>query len=205
MRRAWVHTFRCVLSLAVFGLVTPLLLGCHSPLSDTRGEARLVESGEFRVVEGLDVPEVSGPSGCGAQGLAAVLAFDDPSLDAGRLAADLPWHDLGATPVDLLLEARSRGLTARIERGEWAAVRDAIERDRPVLVMLDVGYEVRTLVSRLPTGKIMHWAVASGVSEDDSRILLATTGARHHVVPRDEFLNRWDASDHCMIVVSPPE
>jgi len=54
MRRAWVHTFRCVLSLAVFGLVTPLLLGCHSPLSDTRGEARLVESGEVQFVEPED-------------------------------------------------------------------------------------------------------------------------------------------------------
>lgn len=182
------------------GLLTTA--GC-SPLAAPRDEARLLTGGRHHVIDGLDVPAVAGPAGCGAQALAAILAYDDPMTDAQQLADELPWQDLGATPVDLLLEARARGRVAAVERGDWTTLRGLVLSRRPALVMLDAGREVRTLTSRIPSTPLMHWAVLSGMARDGSAILLAATGRRHHVLSRDDFLRRWAASDHCLITIRP--
>lgn len=178
-----------------------VLAGCYSPMLASTAESRLLETGEYDVITGLDVPVVKGPDGCGAQALATVLAFDDDGAPSDALAGELPWHDYGATPIDLLLEARRRGRSARIVRGSWELLAEQVMRDRPALVMLDVGFEVRTLVARYPTGKIMHWAVVSGRAIDDSGIVLAGVDSRHHVLDREEFLKRWSASDYCTILI----
>ena len=70
-----------------------------------------------------------------------------------------------------------------------------------MLVMLDVGVEVRTITMRIPSSKVMHWGALSGVAYDESKVLLAAPGERHHVVGRDDFLRRWARSDNCMIIV----
>jgi len=176
--------------------------GCHSPVGRSTPEDALVASGAYDVIGGFDVPEVDGAQGCGAQALATVLASLDPDADASGLAADLPWHDLGATPVDLLLEARRRGCEARVAAGTLPALADAVANERRVLVMLDVGVEVRTITMRIPSTKVMHWGVLSGIARDGSAVLLAATGGRHHVVARDDFLRRWARSDGCMITVA---
>lgn len=137
--------------------------------------------------------------GCGAQALAAILAFDDPEIDAAELGETLPWHDAGATPVHLLLEARRRGRGASIARGSIDDLRAEVRADRPAMVMFDASPEVRTLFSRIPTTKVMHWAVVSGVAIDGGRVLLAAPGARHHVVDRADFQRRWARSDYCLI------
>ncbi len=175
--------------------------GCHSPLLGSVSEARLRDSGKYHLVPGLDVPAVRGPEGCGAQALATVLAFGDPDADAEALAEELPWHRVGATPVDLLLSARDHGLEATVARGTWDALAEHARAGRPVLVMFNAGVEIRTLLARFKTGKVMHWAVVSGMARDGSRLLLAARRARHHVAQREDFLRRWSESANCMIVV----
>lgn len=179
--------------------------GCFSPVRRSTPETEIVSSGAYDVVEGLEVPEVDGAQGCGAQALATVLASlgrsADPAADAATLADELPWHDLGATPVDLLLEARRRGYDARVLAGTLAELADAVANERRVLLMLDVGVEVRTITMRIPSSKVMHWGVLSGIAYDGSNVLLAATEHRHHVVAREDLLKRWARSDHCMIIV----
>ncbi|MHC4991216.1 MAG: hypothetical protein ACYTGC_09570 [Planctomycetota bacterium] len=148
-------------------LIVTAAAGCHSPVASTRPEQWLRDGGDYQLVTGLEVPRVSGVAGCGAQALATVLAFgtsDDPS----QLAEELPWHDTGATPIDLLLEARRRGYDAAVRRGSWPQLLERIEADRPTLVMFDAGVEVLTLHARIPTVQVMHWAVVSGSALDDS-------------------------------------
>ena len=176
--------------------------GCVSPLARSVGEQRLRDSGEYRIVAGLDVPAVRGVEGCGSQALAAVLAYQDPALDTRVLAEELPWHQEGATPVDLLLTARQRGFRARIAHGTWAALAGHVRQDEPLLVMFDAAPEVWTPLLRVPTLKVMHWSVVSGIGLDDSQVLLAARDHRHHVVPREDFLRRWSRSANCMILVS---
>lgn len=158
----------------------------------------------YQLVANIDVPKVSGVEGCGAQALAAVMAHLDPSHSAADLANELPWHDVGATPIDLLLEARHRGFDAAIARGTLDALAENLNAGQPVLVMLDSGMHVRGLFMRYPTPRVMHWSVVSGIAADQSRVLLAAEDHRHHIASRDDFLQRWSRSDNCMIVVTPP-
>ena len=184
-------------------VMTTLAAGC-SPLGRRVPEGQLAATGEYLIIADLDVPAVRGVEGCGAQALGAVLAHATPGLDARTVAADLPWHDFGATPVDLLLEARTRGCAARIASGTWDDLASNVEAERLTLVMFDAGPEVRTLFSRIPTGEVLHWSVVSGIAADGTRLLLAARDRCHHVVERETFLGRWDASDNCMITVQAP-
>ena len=176
--------------------------GCHSPLARSIPEERLRLDADIELITGLSVPEVRGPDGCGAQALATVLAHVDPGLDAATVADELPWHDFGATPVDLLLVARDRGCRAKIAHGSIELLARNVEAGRPILVMIDAAYEIRTLTSRLAFPRVMHWAVVSGMASDGSRVLLAAPHARHHVVGRDDFRRRWSRSANCMIILS---
>ncbi len=136
----------------------------------------------------------------------AFIVGSTPPPTAAEIAADLPWHDSGeggATPVDLLLEARHRGLNASIARGSIDILTEHIDSGTPVLVMLDAGVEVRGLLMRYPTAKVMHWAVVSGIAHDQSAVLLATEGHRHNIATMSDFDRRWSIADNCMIVVTP--
>ncbi len=175
--------------------------GCVSPISRSVDQKWVADSGRYRLVAGVSVPQVRGVEGCGAQALATVLAFEDPRLDAATLAEELPWHDQGATPVDLLLAARDRGFTARIARGSWEDLDASLDMGRPVVVMFDAAPAMWTSGSRIQIRRIMHWSVVSGIAEDGSSVLLAARRGRVHVVRRDDFLRRWARSDCCMIVV----
>jgi predicted double-glycine peptidase len=186
---------------AFFHVITCILPGCISPLSFSASESTLIDAGDYIIVPGIDVPKVRGISGCGAQALAAILAFDDPEVDPAALAEALPWHDEGATPVHLLLEARRRGREATIARGAIDDLRKEVRAGRPALVMIDASPEVRTLFSRIPTTKVMHWAVVTGVALDGGRVLLAAPGARHHIIERADFQRRWAQSNCCLIRV----
>jgi predicted double-glycine peptidase len=178
--------------------------GCYSPLARSVDEQSLQRSGDYAIVTGLDVPPTRGPDGCGAQALATVLACADPDPGAGALAEALPWHDEGATPVDLLLAARDRGFEAKISHGSWAEIAEHVGRGVPLLVMVDAAPEFRLPLFHIPFPKRMHWSVVSGVAADGSQVLLAARGHRHHVVGRDDFLKRWSRSANCTIRVTKP-
>jgi ABC-type bacteriocin/lantibiotic exporter with double-glycine peptidase domain len=183
-------------------LTAGVLAGCHAPLAQPVAEPRLLDRGDYDIIAALEAPTVSGVEGCGSQALAAALAFLDPTLDAHALAEALPWHDVGATPIDLLLEARRRGFDARVQSGSWEMLLQCVRRRQPALVMLDAAPELRTLVGRIPSTSVMHWAIVSGVSRDEEQLLLAAPGGRHHVIEREALLERWAKSDQCLIVVT---
>ena len=177
--------------------------GClRSPLGPPRPEASLATEGRWRMVADVPIPPVRGPEGCGSQALAAIMAGD--AATAERLAEQLPWHRHGATPVDLLLEARRRGWSARVRTGTLEALRTEVDAGHPPLVMIDAGLEVRTLLARIDLPPVMHWAVVTGVADDGHAVLLGATRRRHHVVDADWFDERWARSDRCLIVLRPP-
>lgn len=178
--------------------------GCFSPYYRSVDEQQLRLTGDYVILPDLVVPEVRGPDGCGAQALASVMAYHDPAADPAALAADLPWHEQGATPVDLLLAARERGFQATVASGTWEAVAECVRQGRPPLVMIDAAPEVRTLL-RFSTPRRMHWSVVAGMATDGSRVLLGARGGRCHVAERDDFLKRWSRSDNCLLVVTRPQ
>ncbi|MHC5114238.1 MAG: hypothetical protein ACYTGP_07405 [Planctomycetota bacterium] len=188
--------------LAILALLL-LCSGCASPLLSATPLERLPAQ-DYDLIEDVAVPEVRGVAGCGAQALAAALARGASDLDAAALAEELPWHDEGATPVDLLLEARRRGATARIARGAWDDLVAGTARGEAMLVMFDAAVEIRTFTSTIPASPALHWSMVGGVAHDGSRVLLATTKRRYHVVGREEFLRRWEPTAYCLISLGPP-
>src|SRR5688572_26427333 len=121
---------------SILVLLAIALAGC-SPLNRSVSESELVKGNRHVLIEGVNAPEVDGPRGCGAQALAAAIACADPAQPSSDVAAQLPWHDVGATPVDLLLEARRRGFDAVIERGTLERLTDLTSQQQPALVMID--------------------------------------------------------------------
>src|SRR5262245_9864053 len=101
------------------------MVGC-SPLHHSVAEADIIKADQHVLIEGIDVPKVRGPKGCGSQALGAMIAFANPSLAAKSVADELPWHDEGATPVDLLLAAQHLGCQAVIARGTMEALKASI-------------------------------------------------------------------------------
>jgi hypothetical protein len=191
-------------SAAVLTLGVSLLAAGCSPFHRSVPEGDLRRANKHLIIAGLDCPEVPGVQGCGAQALATIIGHVDHQQSTAAVAAELPWHDVGATPVDLLLEARRRGLAASVTRGSFDALGSSIHAGEPVMIMLDAGLEVRTLLTRYPTPKGMPWAVVSGIARDGSQIMLAATEHRHYLVSRKDLDRRWRASDYCLIAITRP-
>ncbi|MCP3903575.1 MAG: hypothetical protein GY715_08050 [Planctomycetes bacterium] len=186
-------------TLAAIAMLALACSGCSSPLLSSTPESRLPDGAGYDLVAGVTVPEVRGVAGCGAQALAAALAREDAAVDPTALAEELPWHDIGATPVDLLLEARRRGADASIHHGSWDDLVAGAHRGETMLVMFDGAVEVRTFTGRIPAARNLHWSVLGGVAHDGSTVLLATTRRRYHVVDREDFLRRWEPASNCLI------
>jgi predicted double-glycine peptidase len=198
MRRA---VTRCVL----LALLMTLLSGCYSPLQSSVEEQKLLADGKHELINGLIVPEVRGEAGCGAQALATAMAAADPNLDPAVAAEELPWHDEGATPADLLIEARNRGFEAAVSRGTWDELAANVRAGRASVVMVDASFQMQSIFVHAKLPEVMHWMVVSGVATDGSQVLLAAPGHRHHPVERDEFMTRWARTDYCLILVSGPQ
>jgi len=165
-------------------------------------EDRLVARGEYDLIRDLDMPPAPGPSGCGAQALATVIAHYDPSVESKETADQLPWKDKGATPIAILLTTRGLGYSARILPGEWEYLRETVDTGIPVLVMFDRAS--RTTLPLLPKRRpSYHWGVVSGMAKDGSGLLIAAPDHSHYVIGRDLFVRRWEATDRCTIEVRP--
>lgn len=184
----------------IFFLLTMIGLGgCHSPIAVSHAQSGLTAYGKYEVIRGIDLPRVQGVAGCGAQALAGAIAFVDVGVEAEALGTQLPWHDRGATPVELLIEARRRGYEASLEQGSWERLEESVNEGAPMLVMFDAGYEIRWFFSRYDLPRVMHWGLVSGMARDGSTVLLAARDGRHHIVAREEFERRWAKSDRCLI------
>jgi ABC-type bacteriocin/lantibiotic exporter with double-glycine peptidase domain len=193
---------------AIAAALTVALTGCRSPLGKPVAEARLADGEGYTLVRGLEAPKARGPAGCGAQALATVYVSLDPDADPQAESEALPWHEVGATPVELLLAARARGHQAVLSKGDWDSLHSEVARGRTPIVMLDASRQVWAPWGWFDTGnRLYHWGVVSGVGAGEKqRVLLAAEGGRHHVMTRDLFEKRWSRTAHCMIVVSanPP-
>mgnify|MGYP001815165342 CR=1 FL=1 len=140
-------------------------------------------------------------AGCGAQALGGALGRAD-GTDPQAAADALPWHDRGATPVDLLLAARAAGCDAELRAGTWEDLERVVAAQGTGIVMIDAAPEVRTLFSAFQTSPVMHWALVAGLARDGSEVLIGLPEDRVAIMDRAWFLDRWSRSDHCLIVVA---
>lgn len=170
--------------------------GCRSPMSHAVDRATL--GPEYTLVELPGVPASSGNEGCGAQALAVAMGKFDAALDVQKACDALPWHERGATVIDIIAAARARGYNVWIKKGTLATLREHVAADHAVLVLLDVQTEIWSILGWLPTRARMHWCVVGGVSEH--HILLEGRGTSYRV-DTALFDARWERSARCAVVV----
>jgi ABC-type bacteriocin/lantibiotic exporter with double-glycine peptidase domain len=132
---------------------------------------------------------------CGPAALAMVLGFFGEPASLEDLTARLYHPDLeGTLTLDLLLEARRRGLEARQVRGDLASLRATLADGRPLLVFLDVG--------RVAWAPRWHFAVAIGLTPDG--VLLHSGDRAGLTLPIDRFMAAWARTDHWALDVRRP-
>lgn len=148
------------------------------------------------------LPPRVGGEGCGSQALAAALAAFDSSIDAKTLSEELPWRDHGATIIELVAAARSRGFRVAIAKGSLERLESALKQGHVPLVLFDVQTQVWSILGWIDSRQRLHWAVVSGVSDQD--ILFAGTGTSY-LTSRALFDERWQASSRCMLIVQGKE
>lgn len=187
------------------GAIALLLAGCRSPLAHTVRTQDLAGRAGATLVDHADLPAARGNEGCGSQALAVALARFDPSLEPQALSDSLPWHDRGATVVDLIVEARKRGYRVSLHKGTLGLVRAAVQAGHVALVLLDVQTEVWTLAGWTPSRTRMHWGVVGGVVEgrapSKGQVVLAGRRGTSYLVEEALFEARWSKSGRCMVVV----
>lgn len=81
-----------------------------------------------------------GPGTCGPAALASVMAYYGVPVDIETIARTTYTPEVnGAIISDLENFARARGFHTELKQGDLAAIKDAIERGQPVIVLVDLG------------------------------------------------------------------
>lgn len=124
---------------------------------------------------------------CGPAALAMVLGFFGEPATLEDLTARL-YHAgaAGTFTLDLLLEAKRRGLEARQVKGTLSVLEATLADGRPLLVFLDVG--------RVGWAPRWHFAVAIGLSPGG--VLLHSGERPAMLLPVDRFLRAWSRTDY---------
>lgn len=84
-----------------------------------------------------------GQGTCGPAALASVMAYYGVPIDLMTIAKATYTPELkGAIFADLENFARARGFHTEFKQGDLNAIKDSIERGRPVIVLVDLGFWV---------------------------------------------------------------
>lgn len=141
----------------------------------------------------LSVPYVpQRHDGCGPAALAMVLRYWGRPVLLDELAAELVSPDLHGTPGSALAElARREGLRAVALRGDLFALRDAVAKQRPVVVSWALG-----------RGRF-HDVVVVGFDEGHVIVHDPARGAERRIAG-GVFETRWADAGHWALIVAPP-
>ncbi len=139
-----------------------------------------------------------GPDRCGAGALSGVLnALGDP-VTVETLDTALPkTHGGGVLSVDLLLQARQRGFDARLVRGSAEAVREAVGKGRPSILMLRVLQAPGTAVD------LFHYVIADGVDPEQDLVRLHFGDGAARWVRFARIERAWAATGHSLLLIGP--
>ena len=133
----------------------------------------------------------------------------------GELISDVAAMDdrpcvLAGHSVSCLMDGGGTAWESMLVDDAWVSAIDAgpnrlarVDLGRQQLELLDSN---GTATANWPLPSDAGFAVFSGVAVDGSHVLLAARDRHHHVVGRDDFLERWSKSDNCLILITslPP-
>jgi tetratricopeptide (TPR) repeat protein len=135
---------------------------------------------------------------CGPGSLAVVFAALGRPVAAAELEAALPKAaNGGVLTLDLMLEARARGLSARLEGGTPEAVASALASGTPPILalrVLDVPGERRDLY---------HYVVADGLDAERGLVRLQYGDGERRWTSFARLEGPWRGAGRAMVVIGP--
>lgn len=131
---------------------------------------------------------------CGPASLAAVLSFYGFKAEPDEISARvMESESSGAYHQNLYLYAASRGMSVQMYSGGIRDAKKMIARDRPVIILLDVG---------LRGGKYGHYVVVVGYDEENLYLYDGTEKDRK--VSRRLVFGIWQRTEFFTMLILPP-
>lgn len=144
----------------------------------------------------LDVPFYPDKTDqCGPSALASVLHYWGIRGEPDELRRDIYQARLGGSlPVDLLLAAESRGMSAEILDGSLPRLRRELDDGHPLIAFLDVGAPF------MPVG---HFLVITGYDDRLGGVYAHSGGDRDRFVTYAHLFRHWDKTQRWTLLVLP--
>jgi tetratricopeptide (TPR) repeat protein len=178
--------------LFALALSSALLAGCIS--MPPRGVARPATAS---IIEGVP-SERWGDNSCGSGALASILThFGTPATEAELDEHLQKGRNGGVLSIDLVLEARQRGLQSHLLRGSRESVAASIREGNPVILM------VRVLDAPGSSRDLFHYLLVDGVDGDGRLVRVQYGEGGTRWVPFERIERPWAATNYATLTFSP--
>jgi ABC-type bacteriocin/lantibiotic exporter with double-glycine peptidase domain len=134
---------------------------------------------------------------CGPASLAAVLNYwgQDSTPDVIAQAIYRPQMK-GTLSLDLWQYAKSQNVRAAIRKGSWEFLELQINRKRPVIAFLNLGFQ------QAPIG---HFVVVVGLDPDDKSVITYSGVTKNQRMPYDRFKAAWEKTKFWSLLIESKE
>ncbi|MBI2932936.1 MAG: tetratricopeptide repeat protein [Planctomycetes bacterium] len=155
----------------------------------------LPEGGDYRLVSrSAALPRGRVTADCGPEALCALLLFYGKPADVDEITARVYRRDLqGTLSTAIAPLAREKGLTVTFLRGSVGRLRDAIDRDAPSLIMVEV------------RPKLYHFFVVVGYSDAKQQIVCEDYDGGKTLISYEELEASWRGTDHYHAELKPAD
>ncbi len=128
---------------------------------------------------------------CGPAALACVYNFLGVQQDAELISKRIySRKQKGSLNLQLLIDAREQGLTATMYSGSFDKIKDAVDSQTPLTLMISEG------------GKSLHYVVVVGYEGHDLSTILAHDGYEpYRRYEREELEKKWRATGYCTVEI----
>jgi predicted double-glycine peptidase len=130
---------------------------------------------------------------CGPSSLAGILNYYGKNISPSQIAEKIFEEKVkGTLSIDIVLYARDQGFIAEWYTGDVQDLRENIDNNRPLVVMVDLGLG--------PVQK-PHYLVVVGY---DPKGVIVNSGAHQHkMVPWNRFQYQWNRSESWTLRIHP--
>lgn len=169
----------CILLVSMSGCTTV------NPVPDEqiKGDAHIIRNVPFHPQEDFQ---------CGPASLAAVLNYWGISVTPEQVAKDIYSSSAkGTLNIDMLLYAQSRGLAASQYPGGLDDLREKINSEEPLIVLVDYGFSII---------QANHFMVIIGYND---RGVIANSGRNEmRFIPVEDFLKSWEKTKFWTLLIT---
>ncbi|HYA32207.1 MAG TPA: C39 family peptidase [Thermodesulfovibrionales bacterium] len=129
---------------------------------------------------------------CGPASLASVLNYHGVLVTPDEVAGAIYSPSArGTLDIDMVLYAQSRGLWASQYRGGLGDLKDKIDADQPLIVLVDYGFSVF---------QVNHFMVVIGYS--DEGVVVHSGQHEKKFIPMEDFMKSWEKSNYWTLLIT---